>query len=372
MGSRLSKQSEPEQPQLYVVPTPHPTLQYIYPVYAAPMDVSKQQEKKGRSSPLARRNEKLKPRKEIPVIEKNEDDMEPNGTSVANEDGAWYHFHVDAAGDVDYIRPGTTLPSTFAMHKPYDPQFDGPMTMTPAMSMTGPDAYHVPPGYHATYQEFYHPQPQRVSHSEPFSAGSTPYPRARSVSPVHSRAISPSNLRPRRATTPTPMGSRMIIYEPAPPVPQAIRPIPSRHFVSPFGKAQQPLPSTPGSVPTDAYHSHTDRDYRPEKRRYREEPRVRSPDHSRANRRPSGSSTQRTSTDEEETTAISSNAPRDVESAAGRPTHSRHFNPAVPDEITYQSHTTRASSKQNRYYPSPGTTHAHSPRFEAHYSRGRD
>ncbi|KAG8760267.1 hypothetical protein FRC14_003565 [Serendipita sp. 396] len=368
MGSRLSKQSEPEQPQLYVVPTPHPTLQYIYPVYAAPIDASKQQEKKGRSSPLARRGDKLKARQDIPFVEDDDGGMPPNGAGTGpNDDGAWYHFHVDAAGDVDYIRPGTTLPTAFAMSKPYDPHFDG--SMTPAMSMAGPESYHMAPGYHATYQGFYHPQPQRVSHSEAFSGVSTPYPRARSVSPVQSRAITPLNTRPRRATTPTPKGSKMNIYDPAPPVPQDIRPIANRRFVSPISKGQKTLPSTPGSVPTEVYHPHTGREYRSERRGYREETRVRSPDLSRTNRRPSGSSSQRASTDEE-TTAISSNAPHDAESAVVHSNQSRPYN--LVDEATYQSHTTRASSKHNRYYPSPGTTNVHSPRFEAQYSRGRD
>lgn len=113
MGSRLSKpsnsQQASEQPHLYAVATPHPTLQYIYPVYAAPVDVSNPSDRgkpertstKGRNSPLAWRSEKKRNREELQVVEDHEDfaviAQPPVAANSAdeygiNEDGTWYHF----------------------------------------------------------------------------------------------------------------------------------------------------------------------------------------------------------------------------------------------------------------------------------------
>ena len=92
MGSKLSKPSEP-QPQLYAVATPHPTMKWIYPVYAAPMESVPPPEKKGRSSPLAWLGEKSKGRVEIPVVAEHQE-LVPVGNEGdgVNEDGIWYHF----------------------------------------------------------------------------------------------------------------------------------------------------------------------------------------------------------------------------------------------------------------------------------------
>jgi hypothetical protein len=92
MGSKLSKPSEPE-PQLYAVATPHPTMKWIYPVYAAPIEALPPPEKKGRSSPLAWLGEKSKGRVDIPVVAEHHERIpiaaDPDGV---NEDGIWYHF----------------------------------------------------------------------------------------------------------------------------------------------------------------------------------------------------------------------------------------------------------------------------------------
>jgi hypothetical protein len=100
MGSKLSKPQT--EPQLYAVATPHPTLQYIYPVYAAPMELSGTVEKnntKGRKSPLAWRSDKSKSRKEFQIVGEHDERapivpiMAPNSTGTGlNEDGTWYHF----------------------------------------------------------------------------------------------------------------------------------------------------------------------------------------------------------------------------------------------------------------------------------------
>jgi hypothetical protein len=107
MGSRQSKTSESTeehpQPQLYAVATPHPTLQYIYPVYAAPIDIPSSPEKQGRRSPLTWRGDRSKGRKEmqvptakdIQVIAPPEAEESIHGypaVAGANEDGIWYHF----------------------------------------------------------------------------------------------------------------------------------------------------------------------------------------------------------------------------------------------------------------------------------------
>jgi hypothetical protein len=102
MGARQSKPTNSEEPQLYAVATPHPTLQYIYPVYAAPMDLSNVPEKKGRSSPLNwRSSDKSRGRKEIQIVTEHQQRFPapvpapgPVGMpeEPVNEDGTWYHF----------------------------------------------------------------------------------------------------------------------------------------------------------------------------------------------------------------------------------------------------------------------------------------
>ncbi|CCA72818.1 hypothetical protein PIIN_06754 [Serendipita indica DSM 11827] len=358
MGSKVSKPAEPEQ-KLYAVATPHPTLQYIYPVYASPIDLSKTSstEKKGRSSPLTWRNEKSKGKREIQIIDEPVEHLHQELPVGINDDGAWYHFHVDADGDVDYIRPGTTLPTAFQKNQAMYPSYVADESIAPSMAGTPyQDSYY---SYSAApaYQGYHHPQPQRISQSDAYSAGSTPYhPRARSVSPVHSRAMTPTNMRPRRATTPTPKGSRTPIYEPAPPMPQDIVLLPRR--VPPSSFNAKSLPSVPASRGTDA------REYaRPQAIEYRSERRAdgrdRSPDYSRtaasrtlASHRPSMDG---------DNTAVSSPY-HGSKAVVVKPTHPRPYSPRDEDEEEEEDeephtyHHSRSPNKHPRdYYPSPSS-----------------
>lgn len=94
MGSKLSKSQETE-PQLYAVATPHPTsVQYIYPVYAAPLDLP--------SNPSARRGSVTKnenrTKKRIKIISEKEAAVLLAHSEVAaqNDDddqtGHWFHY----------------------------------------------------------------------------------------------------------------------------------------------------------------------------------------------------------------------------------------------------------------------------------------
>ena len=110
MGSKISRPAEPEQPQLYAVATPHPTLQYIYPVYASPIDLSKTPlpEKRGRSSPLTWRSDKSKGRKEVQIVNEHTEHLQQEPPVGINDDGAWYHFRkpytCDAAIDPNSLQ----------------------------------------------------------------------------------------------------------------------------------------------------------------------------------------------------------------------------------------------------------------------------
>lgn len=388
MGSKVSKPSEPE-PQLYAVATPHPTMKWIYPVYAAPMDAGPppQQEKKGRSSPLAwiGGEKSTKSRNDIPVVAEHHERIPiPDGASI-NEDGTWYHFHVDAGGAVDYIRPGTTLPNTFAEAAPYAPRtFEG--SMTPSMSMAGvpyEESYYSYPASPA-YQGYHHPQPQRVvpAHSEVYSVGSAHHyqhhPRARSVSPSHARAMTPTNLKPRRATTPTPKRSRTPNYEPAPPIPEHIAPVPvhSRRTVTPFpNRRALPPPSSTSYSPRtiDSRNGYVvddreyrvleeqQREYRAESREQRNEYRDRDPRAVAYAASPNSGRTSRTSPrhhqiPDDDTTAIAS---PDNGSVVVKSVQSRPYSPNPPSEPAFYGNVVdqnvRSTQKYRRHYPSPST-----------------
>jgi len=412
MGSRLSKPQN-EEPQLYAVATPHPTLQYIYPVYAAPMELSATIEKsntKGRKSPLAWRNDKSRTRKEIQVVGEHDERapavpiMAPNSTGTGlNEDGTWYHFHVDGAGAVDYIQPGTTLPNTF--NEPlYAPSAQDAGSVAPSTSMAGvpyEESYYTYPAS-PPYQGYHHPQPMRPPPSDGYSTVSGyphphspgprhahyPYdpnsqaayshaytqghPRARSVSPVYSRSITPSNAKPRRATTPTPRRSKTPTYDPAPPIPQHITPIPSsRRSATPFPKDRARYAPSP-RIPTDGDDYIVDtRDK--EKEREREPKAVTfatghaSGRTSRTSRRPSAD---RQVTDEDDT-AISSLA--DQETMRSKSIYSRPQSPIPVSDTahginasTRERERERSSHKYVKYYPSPSTDASHPERVEIH------
>ncbi|PVF96468.1 hypothetical protein CPB86DRAFT_668058, partial [Serendipita vermifera] len=354
MGSRQSKPANSEEPQLYAVATPHPTLQYIYPVYAAPMDLPSVPEKKGRSSPLTWRSEKSRGKRDIQIVTEHQQRFPvpvQMSEEPVNEDGTWYHFHVDAAGTVDYIRPGTTLPQVFAEGgaptQAMDEEMEEPTSMAGTAYEESFYSYPATPQYHG----YLHPQPQRIAPSEVYSAvPSNQYPRARSVSPVQTRAITPVNVKPRRATTPTPRRSRTPSYEPAPPVPQTIVPVPHRS-TTPHSKSRQQAPLTPPQM-TDG------REYRAEPRI----PRERTPHDNRQLRVdfsvPTSGRTSRTSrrpSADEDATAISSSVPQ--ESTLTNYKSSGHIRPYSPTPSpNISQHASRSNHKQHyKNYPSPST-----------------
>ncbi|CAG8738633.1 12848_t:CDS:2, partial [Acaulospora colombiana] len=338
--------SNSEEPQLYAVATPHPTLQYIYPVYAAPMDLSNMPEKKGRSSPLTWRSEKSRAKKEIQIVTEHQQRFPvpvQMGEEPVNEDGTWYHF----PGTVDYIRPGTTLPQVYAEGGVPIQGMEEAMEEQASMAGTAYEESYY--SYPATpqYQGYLHPQPQRMVPSEVYSAvPSNHYPRARSVSPVQTRAITPVNVKPRRATTPTPRRSRTPNYEPAPPVPQTIVPVPHRS-TTPHSKSRPQASLTPSPIP-DA------REYRTEPRGSRE----RTPHDNRQLRVdfsvPTSGRTSRTSrrpSADEDATAISSSVPH--ESTLTNYKSSNHLRPYSPTSSPNVSqHASRSNYKHYKNYPS--------------------
>jgi hypothetical protein len=200
-------------------------------------------------------------------------------------------------------------------------------------------SYPATPQYHG----YLHPQPQRMVPSEVYSV--TPpnhYPRARSVSPVQSRAITPVNVKPRRATTPTPRRSKTPNYDPAPPVPQTIVPVPHRSTKSRPQGSPAPSPAMGG------------RDYRTEPRASRESTpqenhrqlRVEfsvptSGRTSRTSRRPSG---------DEDATAISSSVPHESNMTNYK---SRPYSPTPSPNLS--QHASRSNHKHYKHYPSPST-----------------
>lgn len=331
--------------------------------------------------------------------------MAPNSTGTGmNEDGTWYHFHVDATGTVDYIRPGTTLPNTF--NEVYDAE-----SIAPSTSMAGvpyeESYYSYPTG--TPYQGYHHPLPTRPPPSDGYSMvsgqphphspaprhGYYPYdphsqaayshaypqgyPRARSVSPVQSRSMTPSNVKPRRATTPTPRRSKTPVYDAAPPMPQYIVPLPAnKRSVTPFPKDR----SRNGSVPSPRIPADGD-DYiidTRDKEREREPKSVAfvsahtSGRTSRTSRRPSAD---RPQTDEEDT-AISSMAEQDADmgsTAVNKSTYSRPYSPAHVSDASRsvrvassprERERERLNHKHAKYYPSPSTDASQPGRVELH------
>ena len=230
--------------------------------------------------------------------------------------------------------------------------------MTPSMSMAGvpyEESYYSYPASPA-YQGYHHPQPQRISHSDAYSMGGLSYPRARSVSPVHSRAITPTNLKPRRATTPTPRRSKTPNYEPAPPVPEHIAPGTTRRSQTPF-PSRKGLPAAPSPRMMDPRdYTVEQRDYRLEQRDHRGEYRdprmygsVNSGRTSRGSRRPSA---------DEDTTAIASSTPHDHSSIALKSAHSRPYSPTPPSDAPFygssgNQNLRSTQQKYARHYPSP-------------------
>lgn len=143
MGGRISKPSD--EPQLYAVATPHPTLQYIYPVYAAPVDLPQAEDKRRKRSASVPstwgRSEKSKKKRKIMVI--GEAEASAYLSPVQSEDGAWYCYRescpsainlitrllrpdisrydtdtplldVDHTGTIDYVEPGETPSKLFS------------------------------------------------------------------------------------------------------------------------------------------------------------------------------------------------------------------------------------------------------------------
>jgi hypothetical protein len=103
MGARISKQSD--EPQLYAVATPHPTLQYIYPVYAAPVDLSQVEDKRRKRSASVPsswgRSEKSKKKRKIKVI--GEAEASAYLSPVQREDGAWYCYRESCPSAINLI-----------------------------------------------------------------------------------------------------------------------------------------------------------------------------------------------------------------------------------------------------------------------------
>ena len=274
---------------------------------------------------------------------------------------------------MDYIRPGTTLPNTFP-DTPYAPPprtFEG--SIAPSMSMAGvpyEESYYSYPASPA-YQGYHHPQPHRIAHSDAYSMGSAPspypYPRARSVSPVHTRAVTPTNLKPRRATTPTPRRSKTPNYEPAPPVPEHIAPAPRRSSTPFPNRKVLPAPSShsPRAIDNRGYMV-DDREYRVEPREYRVEQREPRGEHrdprQMAHATTSGrtSRTSRRPSPDDDTTAIASSNPPDHASITVKSVQSRPYSPIPPsDPVFYGSAGDAAlrstQQKYRRHYPSPST-----------------
>jgi hypothetical protein len=197
--------------------------------------------------------------------------------------------------------------------------------------------------------------------------GSLPYPRARSVSPVHSRAITPTNLKPRRATTPTPRRAKTPNYEPAPPVPEHIAPVATRRSQTPFPprKMLQATPSPRTMDPRD--YTAEQRDYRVDQRDYRLEPR----DHRGEYRDPktatygsthSGRTSRgsRRPLPDEDTTAIASSIPQDHGSISLKSVQSRPYSPTPPSDAIFHGNSGNLNlrstqQKYARHYPSPST-----------------
>lgn len=262
--------------------------------------------------------------------------------------------------------------------------------MTPSQSTAGvpqEELYHSYPAspYHGQ-QGYHQPQPQRVQpdystagsyHQVYYSPHPRPYnprsyegysshdsyayahghPRARSVSPVHSRSFTPSGFKPRRATTPTPRGSRVQNYDPPPPVPQHITPLStsSRRSVAPFPKGRS-APIRSPRMPTDGD------DYILEPREREREHKIvafatRNGRTSRNGRRPSAD---RPSADEDSTAISSAEQPE-----ASLISSKAYIRPHSPTPASDASHAVRIGyrdrererirNKHMGHYPSPST-----------------
>ena len=109
MGGRISKPSDEPEPQLYAVATPHPTLQYIYPVYAAPVDLPQVEDKRRKRSASVPstwgRSEKTKKKRKIMVI--GEAEASAYLSPAQREDGAWYCYRESGPSAINLI---TRLP----------------------------------------------------------------------------------------------------------------------------------------------------------------------------------------------------------------------------------------------------------------------
>ena len=104
MGGRVSKPTS-DEPQLYAVATPHPTLQYIYPVYAAPVDLPQVEDKRRKRSASVPsswgRSEKSKKKRKIRVI--GEAEASAYLSPVQSEDGAWYCYRESRPSAINLI-----------------------------------------------------------------------------------------------------------------------------------------------------------------------------------------------------------------------------------------------------------------------------
>jgi hypothetical protein len=253
---------------------------------------------------------------------------------------------------------------------PASPPYQGyhhPQPMRPPPSdgysiVSGHPHPHSPGPRHAHYP--YDPNSQ-AAYSHAYPQG---HPRARSVSPVYSRSITPSNVKPRRATTPTPRRSKTPTYDPAPPIPQHIMPLPSsRRSATPFPKDRSRYAASP-RIPTDGDDYIIDtREREPKSVTFatgRASGRT-----SRTSRRPSAD---RPVTDEDDT-AISV-ADQEMGSTMGaKSIYSRPQSPVPASDTphavnvsTRERERERSSHKYTRYYPSPSTDASHPGRVEVH------
>jgi hypothetical protein len=183
------------------------------------------------------------------------------------------------------------------------------------------------------YHGYHHPQPQRVSQ---LSTG-TYYPRPRSASPVQSRSMTPTNMRPRRATTPNSYMAMTPAYEPAPPMPQYITSSGARRNGTPFPRANRhlPAPESTQNIEKFEYRSRSSTVPAPSERSSRHT-------HTRSL--------------EEDTTVISSSHLREKASTTLKAISSRPYSPDSVKDVPLVSANHRfVSPKQARFYPSPST-----------------
>ena len=290
MGGRISKPND--EPQLYAVATPHPTLQYIYPVYAAPVDPPQVEDKRRKRSASVPstwgRSEKSKKKRKIVVI--GEAEASAYLSPVQREDGAWYcyrescpcainlitrllrhrlfarydtdtvHLDVDHTGTIDYVEPGETHPSlalNFSnRHFVVGTGTAVPSSPTPERS---PQQYFVPPPHQALIAQHmlstspysnsacsypvssppYMAQPQPISYASPthmYAHAQQPHPHLYQQQP-------PPQLRARSVSPPRSRG-----MSPAPAYHQAAAPSPSTSYgrtVTPIlGRQTSPSPGS--------------------------------------------------------------------------------------------------------------------------------